>query len=248
MIRRRCTEGSCKNGRRCLEHLRFDVMYQGQRYRIPANDFAIPRMEPGKQRPIQSMEEARDWERRFIGEIKAGRDPRNPPNRPKKVNTEIRNVFELLDAYWERCVRPAGLRSAATVRSQIRVLRSHRQRQGKPPNPVQPEGTARGDPQATTRARSGRVCVREHERRVPTHPADRVGDAEAPRQRPHAEDRGRRHQGEPEAAATDRSAMARPAARRRLSPPRRRRGHPDHSADARTREHPADAALSERDR
>jgi hypothetical protein len=43
MIRRRCTEGSCKNGRKCLEHLRFDVMYQGNRYRIPANEFAIPR-------------------------------------------------------------------------------------------------------------------------------------------------------------------------------------------------------------
>jgi hypothetical protein len=50
-------------------------MYQGNRYRIPANEFAIPRMEPGKQRPIQSMEEARDWERRFIGEVKAGLDP-----------------------------------------------------------------------------------------------------------------------------------------------------------------------------
>ena len=42
-------------------------------------------MEPGKQRPIQSMEEARDWERRFIGEIKAGRDPRRPPNRAMKA-------------------------------------------------------------------------------------------------------------------------------------------------------------------
>src|SRR5688572_17390138 len=125
MMRRRCTEGSCKNGRKCLEHLRFDVMYQGNRYRIPANEFAIPRMEPGKQRPIQSMEEARDWERRFIGEIKAGRDPRDPPNRPKKVNTEIRNVSQLLDAYWERCVKPAGLRSEATVRSQIGVLKTH---------------------------------------------------------------------------------------------------------------------------
>ena len=77
-IRRRCTERNCKNGRRCLEHLRFDVMFRGKRYRIPANEFAIPRMEPGKQRPIQSMEEARDWERLFIGEIKAGRDPRRP--------------------------------------------------------------------------------------------------------------------------------------------------------------------------
>ena len=80
-IRRRCTERKCKNGRRCLEHLRFDVMWRGKRYRMPANEFAIPRMEPGKQRPIQSMEEARDWERLFIGEIKAGRDPRRPPSR-----------------------------------------------------------------------------------------------------------------------------------------------------------------------
>ena len=70
-IRKRCNEGSCTNGRKCLEHLRFDVMWRGKRYRMPANDFAIPRMDPGKQRPIQSMEEARDWERVFIGEVKA---------------------------------------------------------------------------------------------------------------------------------------------------------------------------------
>ena len=72
---------NCKNGRRCLEHLRFDVMFRGKRCRIPANEFAIPRMELGKQRPIQSMEEARDWERLFIGEIKAGRNPRRPSAR-----------------------------------------------------------------------------------------------------------------------------------------------------------------------
>lgn len=64
-IRRRCTELSCKKGRRCVEHLRFDVMWRGRRYRMPANDYAIPRMDLGKQRPMQSMEEARDWERRF---------------------------------------------------------------------------------------------------------------------------------------------------------------------------------------
>ena len=33
-IRRRCTEWSCKDGRKCLEHLRFDVMWRGKRYRI----------------------------------------------------------------------------------------------------------------------------------------------------------------------------------------------------------------------
>ena len=59
------------------------MTWRGKRYRVPANEYAIPRMEPGKQRPIQSMEEARDWERRFIGEVKAGRDPRRPPSPPK---------------------------------------------------------------------------------------------------------------------------------------------------------------------
>jgi hypothetical protein len=53
-------------------------MYRGARYRMVANDFAVPRMDPGKQRPIQSMEEARQWERLFIGEIQAARDPRRP--------------------------------------------------------------------------------------------------------------------------------------------------------------------------
>ena len=124
-IRRRCTERNCKNGRKCLEHLRFDVMIHGNRYRIPANEFAIPRMEPGKQRPIQSMEEARDWERLFIGEIKAGRDLVGPTARPMNVNTEMRNVSPLLDAYRERCVKPAGLRSIAAIRSHIGVLKEH---------------------------------------------------------------------------------------------------------------------------
>jgi len=100
-------------------------MYRGKRYRIPANEFAIPRMEPGKQRPIQSMEEARDWERRFIGEIKAGRNPRHPPSRSINVSTQLGDVSGFLDAYWERCVKPAGLRSIATVRSQISVLKEH---------------------------------------------------------------------------------------------------------------------------
>ncbi len=124
-IRRRCTERSCKNGRRCLEHLRFDVMFRGKRYRIPANEFAIPRMEPGKQRPIQSMEEARDWERLFIGEIKAGRDPRRPRSRAIEAGADLRDVSAFLDAYMDRCVKPAGLRSIAAVRSRVGVLKEH---------------------------------------------------------------------------------------------------------------------------
>jgi integrase len=124
-IRRRCTDRNCKNGRRCLEHLRFDVSWRGERFRMPVNDYAIPRMQPGKQRPIESMEEARDWERRFIGEVKAGLDPSRVPNQPPKEKTEIEKVSEFLDAYFERCAKPAGLRSIATVRSQIATLKEH---------------------------------------------------------------------------------------------------------------------------
>ena len=124
-IRRRCTESNCKNGRRCLEHLRFDVMWRGNRYRMPVNEYAIPRMEPGRQRPIQSMEEARDWERLFIGEIKAGRDPRRGPSRLLHVKTQIDSVAPFLDAYVERCVKPAGLRSIDAICSRVGVLKQH---------------------------------------------------------------------------------------------------------------------------
>jgi hypothetical protein len=101
-------------------------MFRGKRYRIPVNEFAIPRMEPGKQRPIQSMEEARDWERLFIGEIKAGRDPRRSHGRrAMEAGAELRDVSAFLDAYMERCVKPAGLRSIAAVRSRVGVLKQH---------------------------------------------------------------------------------------------------------------------------
>jgi len=105
--------------------MRFDAMVRGKRHRIPANEFAIPRMEPGKQRPIQWMEEARDWERLFIGEIKAGRDPRRPRTRTVQAGGELRDVSAFLDAYMERCVKPAGLRGIAAVRSRIGVLKEH---------------------------------------------------------------------------------------------------------------------------
>jgi len=103
----------------------FDMMWQGRRHRVPVNTFAIPRMEPGKQRPIQSMEEARDWERLFVGEVKAGRDPSRPPARSAQVATDIRDAATFLDAYWERCVKPAGLRSLGSVKSQLSVLKQH---------------------------------------------------------------------------------------------------------------------------
>src|SRR5215471_8779290 len=124
-IRRRCSGKTCKNGRRCLEHLWFDMMFQGTRYRMPVNEFAVPRMEVGKQRPIESMEEARDWERLFIGEVKAGRDPRRARRPRKPTDVAPKDVSAFLDAYVERCAKPAGLKSEKSLFSRVAVLKKH---------------------------------------------------------------------------------------------------------------------------
>ena len=124
-IRRRCSGRTCKKGRRCLEHLWFDVMYRGSRFRMPVNEFAIPRMELGKQRPIGSLEEARDWERHFIGEIRAGRDPRRPRSPRKSSDAKPTDVAGFLDTYIDRCVKPAALKSVRSISSRVSVLKEH---------------------------------------------------------------------------------------------------------------------------
>jgi integrase/recombinase XerD len=91
---------------------------------MPVNDFSVPRMDPGKQRPIESMEEARDWERVFIGEIKAGRDPRVKPV-AKQEPADLQHVAGFLDAYFERHLTPAGIRSLDTAAGRIRVLKKY---------------------------------------------------------------------------------------------------------------------------
>ena len=122
-IRRRC-RGPCRTSRRCLDHLWFDVTHNGERYRMAVNDFAVPRMEPGRQRPIESVEEARDWERLFIGEIRAGRDPRITPS-VKPAPADLQHVAGFLDAYFERHLKPAGIRSLDTAAGRIKVLKQY---------------------------------------------------------------------------------------------------------------------------
>jgi hypothetical protein len=92
------------------------------RYRMPANEIAVPRMEPGRQRPIQSLEEARHWERLFIGEVVAGRDPRRPRSRALN-SAPPKKVADFLDAFLQRCVKPAGLRSFKSVQSRVAALK-----------------------------------------------------------------------------------------------------------------------------
>jgi len=82
-------------------------------------------MDPNKQRPIASLEEARDWERVFISEIKAGRDPRRARPVQKSSDTTPKDVAGFLDAYVERCVTPAALKSVNSTCSRIDVLKRH---------------------------------------------------------------------------------------------------------------------------
>lgn len=65
------------------------------------------------------------WERTFIGEVQAGRDPRRPRTRRTNTDTAPKNVAAFLDAYVERCVKPAGLRSFRSVQSRVTVLKEN---------------------------------------------------------------------------------------------------------------------------
>jgi integrase len=82
-------------------------------------------MDPNKQRQIASLEEARDWERAFVGEIKAGRDPRRPRPAQKATDNAPKDVADFLDAYIMRCVMPAALKSLNSTCSRIDVLKRH---------------------------------------------------------------------------------------------------------------------------
>ena len=70
------------------------------------------------------MEEAKDWERRFIGEIKAGRNPLVAPARTANVLV-TENVAGLLDAYFDRYLKPAGIRSLRTAAGRLKALKHH---------------------------------------------------------------------------------------------------------------------------
>jgi hypothetical protein len=145
-------------------------------------------MELGKQRPIESMEEARDWERLFIGEIKAGRDPRIKPAGKEPAAADLKHVAGFLDAYFERHLRPAGIRSLDTAAGRIKVLKQYlggsvtrsasparRPRTRKPSHPVRSERPPCGSLESTRRARAERLRVRNRKRRIRWQLQDRLG-------------------------------------------------------------------------
>src|SRR2546425_12745835 len=76
-VRKICKQKGCRASPRCDHPWWFDVMHQGKRWRMPVDDFALPR---GATEPITSKQTAeRVWEPKFLGEIVAGHEPRGPP-------------------------------------------------------------------------------------------------------------------------------------------------------------------------
>jgi hypothetical protein len=98
------------------------------------------------------MEEARDWARLFIGEIKAGRDPGVKPTR-KEPTADLQHVAGFLDAYFEQHLKPAGIRSLNTAAGRLKMLKQYfgddawaRER---PTDAVLPERNGRGTAEGT---------------------------------------------------------------------------------------------------
>ena len=126
-VRKRCNEDGCeRNDHRCDHPWWFDVMHERKRFRMRVDDFAIPRMPEGERRPVRERSEAeRRWEPLFIGEIVAGRDPRSGPQSGKPKAAGQLTVSQFLDDYLERRVLPQRLKSLASMKSRLKILKEH---------------------------------------------------------------------------------------------------------------------------
>jgi integrase len=94
-------------------------MHQGKRWRMPVDDFALPR---GATEPITSKQTAeRVWEPKFLGEIVAGRDPRMPATTQRAAVGLT--VAEFLDRYYTSYVEAEGLRSSGSIHSRLKAVK-----------------------------------------------------------------------------------------------------------------------------
>lgn len=125
-VLKQCKSKGCKSSPRCDHPWWFDVMYRRERYRMTVDEFAIPRMPEGQQRPVTTKQEAEKvWEPLFLGEIVAGRDPRIRPGPARARDSETETIAQFLDRYLAEYVKPRKLRSIASVQSRIVVLKEY---------------------------------------------------------------------------------------------------------------------------
>src|SRR5437762_7977929 len=99
-VRKICKPKGCRASPRCDHPWWFDVMHEGKRWRMPVNDFALPR---GATEPVTSKQAAEKvWEPKFVAEIVAGRDPRVAPT-TQQAAADL-TVAMFLDRYFESYV------------------------------------------------------------------------------------------------------------------------------------------------
>ena len=123
-IRRRCIECNCKNGRSCLEHLRFDVMWRGRRYRRRQTSSRSRAWSRESSAPFSR------WRRRATrSACSSARSRRDASPAGRRVarfgRTKLAYVSAFLEVYFDRCVRPAASRSINSVSSRVAVLKHH---------------------------------------------------------------------------------------------------------------------------
>src|SRR5262249_43975972 len=119
-VRKICKQKGCRASPRCEHGWWFDVMHGGKRWRMPVDDFAIPR---GATEPVTSRQTAEKvWEPKFLGEIVSGRDPRKSP--VKQVVEGELTVAAFLDRYHTNYVEAEGLKSVETIAGHIKALKA----------------------------------------------------------------------------------------------------------------------------
>jgi integrase len=119
-VRKICKQKGCRASPRCDHPWWFDVMHDGRRWRMRVDDFALAR---GATEPVASKQTAeRVWEPKFVGEIASGRDPRVAPTTlraPREMT-----VAGFLDRYYTSYVEAEALRSAVTINSRLKAIKS----------------------------------------------------------------------------------------------------------------------------
>jgi len=113
-----CKAKGCPYGdHRCSHPWWFDVMHRRIRYRMPVNEYALPR---GATQPVRTKQEAeKRWAPLFLADIGAGRDPRVPPAPPSGELTVTTALEEYAAAHLPE------LRAQQSAKSAVHVLQSH---------------------------------------------------------------------------------------------------------------------------
>jgi integrase len=117
-VRKICQSKGCRASPRCAHPWWFDVMYEGKRWRMRVDEFALAR---GATEPITAKQTAEQvWEPKFLAEIMAGRDPRTPPNITKPAVGMT--VAGFLDYYVSQYVEAEGLKHPGTIKSRLKAI------------------------------------------------------------------------------------------------------------------------------